>query len=319
MCDFLSKNKKCAGKKSDIFFIGIIEAEWRVFVFSFEKVISFLQKTRYDRKRAEHMFDSVRNTSRAEGDVFMDEKNEFMTANETAEQKADSMMHDAGNPSEGAAKDNEDNGFAWLDEDYDGGESGESVFDDVPIGIPKPTSGEEVLSEIEMGNFSAGIIVNVGDEAISEKAYTDITVDFRKQNDLFQVDFHGSDVDLQSIWQQLEMYGKALETYTSTADSTTVVTCAIIFIPSKYLSTVTFEVDMPLIWAISATKIGYPADTIRLVAPTDYIGVYETGFDAEHEIQNIAEDEARQAAAEDAEKRRQNIEAYREIYGEETK
>lgn len=201
-------------------------------------------------------------------------------------------------------------GFAWLDDDYDENAGAEEAFP----GIPKPASGEEVLSEIEAGEFSVGIIVNVGNDTISEKSYSDVTVKFRKQNSLFQTDFHGSDANLQSIWQQLEIYGNALEKYTGTADSETAVTCAIIFIPSKYMSTITFEVDMPLIWAVSASKIGYPADSIRVVAPTDFIGVYETGFDAEHEMQSVAEEEARAAAEEDAETKRRNAEAYREVY-----
>lgn len=200
-------------------------------------------------------------------------------------------------------------GFSWLDEDF-----AENDPDDIPEEIPKPQSAEEVLSEIEAGRFAVGIMVNVNDESISEKTYTEVQADFQKQNTYFQVEFHGSDADLSSIWQQLESYGNALGKYTGKEDSKTMVTCSLIFIPSKYASTVVFEVDMPVFWAIAASRIGDPADAIRLAAPTELIGVYETDFDAESEIQNIAINQANEAAQEEAEKRQQNKEAYREIY-----
>lgn len=201
-------------------------------------------------------------------------------------------------------------GFTWLDEDFDG--EGDD-FGDMSSDIPKPQSADEVLKEIEEGRFAVGILLNTSgtDDYESEKVYTNVEASFRQQGSFFQVEFHGSDADLNSIWQQLESYGNAAN---NNKDESNLALCSILFIPTKYVSTVIFEVDGPIFWALTANKIGNPANCIRLVAPAELIGVYETGFDAKQEIQNIAIEKTSEEAREEEERRRQSAEAYREIY-----
>lgn len=201
-------------------------------------------------------------------------------------------------------------GFMWLDEEYD---SAEGDTGDMFGEIPKPQSAEEVLREIEEGRFAVGILLNTSgtDDYESEKVYTNVQASFRRQGEFFQVEFRGSDADLNAIWQQLEIYGDAAN---KAADGSSLALCSILFIPSKYVSTVIFEVDGPVFWALSASKIGSPANCIRLVAPTELIGVYETDFDAKEEVQDIAIEKANEEAREEEERRRQSVEAYREIY-----
>lgn len=212
---------------------------------------------------------------------------------------------------QGTGQNEEKSGFMWLDEGFDSvGDEPFDMFGD----IPKPQSADEVLQEIEEGRFSVGILLNTSgaeDDYESEKVYSDVQASFRKQGAFFQVEFRGSDADLNSIWQQLESYGNAANKST---DESNLALCSILFIPSKYVSTVVFEVDAPVFWALSANRIGNPANCIRLVAPADFIGVYETGFDAKEELQNIAIDKAAEEEKEEAERRQQNIDAYREIY-----
>lgn len=192
--------------------------------------------------------------------------------------------------------------FAWLDQDYNNGEDNadiSSALSEATFDIPIPSDINEVIKEIENGKFLMGVSVLYGNETLSERSYEDIVAKISYQYGVVRLDFSGKDMDLQALYQQLEIYAAAAEKHSqdpvAPGEEPKIVTCALMILPDKYMSTISFEVGMPQFWAFTSDRIGEPADMLRIIAPSDFVAVYETGItasDVRHEVEEfIAEEE----------------------------